>query len=78
MKKLILLLFSVLCLVSCLDSKYKVNEYNEGLSGSIYVKEITYKNHSYLEFKDNGIYGQGWVHNPECPCYYYVEECDSI
>lgn len=71
MKKVILSIISCLALVSCTD----VNPIKDGgLSGKVYVKEVTYKNHSYLEFKDNGIYGQGWVHNPDCECY--IEKYD--
>ena len=63
----------VICLVFSLQSCYtegteKVQE-QQGMGGDVYVKEFVYKNHSYLEFKDNAIKGQGWVHNPECDCF---------
>ena len=38
----------------------------EGIRSEVLVKEINYKGHSYIEFKEEGTYGQGWVHNPEC------------
>ena len=38
----------------------------EGMQSEVLVNEFIYKGHSYLEFKEEGTYGQGWVHNPEC------------
>ena len=56
-----------LMLTSCFTEGTKQIDNNvNGLCGNVYVKEITYNGHSYIEFKDNGTYGQGWVHNPEC------------
>lgn len=71
MKKVILCIISCIALISCVDSAPLKDE---GLGGKVYVKEITYKGHSYIEFKDNGIYGQGWVHNPDCECF--IEKYD--
>ena len=45
-----------------------------GIVGHVYVKEVMYNGHSYYEFKDNGTYGQGWVHNPDC----LIKDIDSL
>lgn len=74
MIKTLFVFISCLLLASCYTNETKPVNNDKGLCGEIYVKEITYKNHSYLEFKDNGIYGQGWVHNPDCKCF--IEEYD--
>ena len=50
------------------EETQKVNDSGIG-NEKIFVKEIIYKNHSYLKFKDTECYGQGWVHNPDCNCY---------
>ena len=68
MKKIFICLFCSIFLVSCFtEGTNKIPTL--GIGGDVVVKEIIYKNHSYLEFKDNGIYGQGWVHNPACKCF---------
>lgn len=65
MKKILFLFIVCLFLSSCVtDGTKSLND--KGIKGGIYVKEIKYDGHSYIEFKDNGTYGQGWVHNPEC------------
>lgn len=46
-----------------------VKEENPG--DEYFVREFTYKGHRYLEFKDNYHYGQGFVHDPDCPCHEY-------
>lgn len=69
MKKILFIFISCLLLVSCYTDGTKPLNNDKGIGGEVYVKEITYKNHSYLEFKDNGVYGQGWVHNPDCKCF---------
>jgi len=68
MKKLLLGICLVFSLQSCYTEGTKNVTGNQGMMGNIYVKEIVYKNHSYLEFKDSGMKGQGWVHNPDCEC----------
>lgn len=68
MKKIFICLFCSIFLVSCFtDGTEKTS--SDGIGGSVYVKEFIYNNHSYLEFKDGGVYGQGWVHNPDCKCF---------
>ena len=74
MIKTLFIFINCLLLVSCYTNGTKPLNNDEGIGGEVYVKEITYKNHSYLEFKDSGIYGQGWVHNPDCKCF--VEKYD--
>ena len=74
MIKTLFVFISCLLLVSCYTNGTKPVNNDNGIGGEVYVKEITYKNHSYLEFKDNGVYGQGWVHNPDCKCF--IEKYD--
>lgn len=69
MKKILLIFISCLVLTGCFTDGTKPLNNDKGIGGEVYIKEIIYKNHSYLEFKDNGIYGQGWVHNPDCKCF---------
>ena len=74
-----LLLASLICFTACSyndGNEVKLNKANNsGLCGNpVYVKEIIYNNHSYLEFKENYISGQGWVHNPDCSCYKEIYE----
>jgi hypothetical protein len=72
MKKNILLLFICICFISCYNSGTEhitKDNSTEGISGEVVVKEIIYKDHSYLEFRDRGLHGQGWVHNPDCECF---------
>ena len=71
MKKVIFSIICCLALISCKDGRLLKDK---GIGGEVYVKEITYKDHSYLEFLDNGLRGQGWVHNPDCKCY--IEKYD--
>ena len=83
MKRLFIFLFSVLVLTSCLnEGTERVTNYNGGVAGSIVAREFEYKGHQYIEFKDEGIYGQGFVHNPECqactPMYKLKEIKKSI
>ena len=69
MKKILFILLTMVCLCSCYnEGTTKVGNKSTGIYGRIVVKEINYKNHSYLEFKDEGLKGQGWVHNPDCKC----------
>lgn len=69
MIKTLFVFISCLLLVSCYTDGTKPVNNDKGIGGEVYVKEITYKSHSYLEFKDKGVYGQGWVHNPDCKCF---------
>lgn len=70
MKKILFILFTVFCFVSCYtDGTKQIDNSSAGIGGKVCVKELIYENHSYLEFKDQGIYGQGWVHNPDCKCF---------
>jgi len=48
---------------SCLSPEYK--EVGE----NFFVREFAYNGHKYIEFKDNTLYGQGFVHDPDCPCH---------
>ena len=54
MKKLILAI-SILLLTGCAFEP-----------GNITVRELNHKGHDYLYFKWEALYGQGWVHNPDC------------
>ena len=74
MIKTLFVFISCLLLVSCYTDGTKPLNNDKEIGGEVYVKEITYKNHSYLEFKDNSGYGQGWVHNPDCKCF--IEKYD--
>ena len=74
MIKTLFVFISCLLLISCYTKGTKPVNNDKGIGGEVYVKEITYKNHSYLEFRDNGIHGQGWVHNPDCKCF--IEKYD--
>ena len=69
MKKVLFVICLVFSLQSCYTEGTKSIQENQGIGGDVYIKEIVYKNHSYLEFKDSGMYGQGWVHNPDCKCF---------
>ena len=67
MKKLFIFLFSILILSSCRnDGTQKVTDDNGGITGGIIAKEFDFKGHYYIEFKDYGISGHGFVHDPEC------------
>ena len=70
MKKFLILFVSCLILTSC-KSDIDVNETD--IKGphrrKVYAHETMYKGHSYIEFHDSGVHGQGWVHNPDCECH---------
>ena len=68
MKKLLIFIFITLIFISC-KTEGTERASGTGIYGNVYVKEMIYKNHSYLEFKDVSTYGQGWVHNPDCKCF---------
>lgn len=65
MKKL-LFLFSLVLLCACNTKSDGSDTTNidEDETPFVYIKEFTYKNHSYIYFK-NGYTG-GVVHDPEC------------
>ena len=67
MKKILFILISICLFTSCCynEGTKKVSTV-EGIGGEIYVKEFTYKGHTYIEFKDKGLDGQGYVHDPDC------------
>lgn len=71
MKRIVCLTTFVTILLGCTNKGTKIIEgcgdTSQGIRGYVSVKEIVYNNHRYLEFKDEGMYGQGWVHDPECP-----------
>ena len=70
MKKIFIILFTFFCFVSCYtDGTKNIGDDTTGIGGKVYVKEVIYNNHSYLEFNDTGLNGHGWVHNPDCKCF---------
>jgi hypothetical protein len=79
MKFLFSILFMCVCMSSCINGSKCDVVPNSGIySNSVIVYEFTYKGHSYLEIKDTGSYGQGWVHNPDCPCFNQKKESDGL
>ena len=65
-------MINIILLSSCINdgtTNISSNISNEGIFGEVFVKEVSYNNHSFLEFKDKGLQGQGWVHNPDCKCF---------
>lgn len=74
MKNFLSLCFCVLLLSSCYSEGTSKVKSNIGIGGNVYVKEVTFHGHSYLEFKDNGITGHGWLHNPDC----LIKDIDSL
>ena len=74
MNKLLILL-GLCLLASCTNpGTKKLDNVSTGIFGSVLIKEIKYKNHNYIEFKDEGTYGQGWVHDPDCECFENIYE----
>lgn len=68
MKKLFVFLFGLFVFTSCFnDGTKEVTENNGGIGGRIYGKKFMFEGHRYIEFKDNGLYGHGYVHDPKCP-----------
>lgn len=64
--KHLLILFSLALAVmatSCFGPEW------EQSGEDFFVREFTYNGHNYIEFKDNAMYGQGYVHDPDCPCH---------
>ena len=79
MKKLLFLLAACLCLASCVRRGItKVKDTGFGEGGEVWVMEFEYNGHKYLELKDNSQYGQGWVHDPDCPCFTQKKESDGL
>lgn len=74
MKNFLSLCFCVLLLSSCYSEGTNKIKSNIGIGGNVYVKEVTFNGHSYLEFKDNGVTGHGWEHNPVC----LLKDIDSL
>ena len=68
MKKFLFIFTILFCLFSC-HNDGTINTDIDGIISNIEVKEFTYANHSYIEFKDRGLYGHGFEHNPECDCF---------
>lgn len=67
MKKILFLFITILILVSCNNSGVKTaTDVNGGIRGSVIAKEFSYNGHNYIEFKDVSMYGQGFVHDPNC------------
>ena len=72
MKKVLrFFIIAVICfnLISC-SERTDAYAIEKGIYGDVKIKEINYKNHSYLEFKDWSSYGIYIVilHNPDCNC----------
>ena len=66
--KRFLILIMLLVAVSCGQLKEPPKWVPNESERQIYTAEFTYKGHEYIGFKDNRYYGQGFVHNPDCPC----------
>lgn len=79
MKKLFILSVVCIFLASCVRkdvTTLKDTGFGEG--GEVWVIEVEYNGHKYLELKDNSQCGQGWVHNPDCPCFNQKKESDGL
>lgn len=77
MKKIILCLFAVAMLASCVPSKYKEAETTnvehmevstETTSTLLDISKLSYSGHSYILF-DGSTHLNGIVHDPDCPCH---------
>lgn len=74
MKKLIILFITIIILSGCIDPDTK-HVKSSGLTGGVvYGNKFTFEGHTYIEFKDNDIYGQGFVHDPDC----LLKDLDSL
>lgn len=74
MKKLIILFITVICLSSCIDPDTEHVKSSGLFSGYIYGNKFAFEGHTYIEFKDNDLYGHGFVHDPDC----LLKDLDSL
>lgn len=74
MKKILILFIGCMILSSCYSNGTEpVN--SDGISrDDLFAKRFTYDGHVYVEFKDEGLYGHGFTHDPEC----LLQDIDSI
>ncbi len=66
----------IICIISillnsCYDHR-NIDSECKGIYGSMTIKEIEYKEHSYIEFKDDGTSGMIVLHNPDCKCFQHT------
>ena len=72
-------MFSVILFVSCNnEGTQTIGNENSGIRGPIKCKKFTFENHQYVEFRDCGFYGQGFVHDPDCPTCHPIMKSDSV
>lgn len=62
MKRILFILAIAVMVSSCFGPEW------EPSGEDFFVRKFIYNGHSYIEFKDNSMYGQGYVHDPDCPC----------
>lgn len=68
MKRILFILAIAVMATSCFNPEW------EQSSKDLFVRKFTYNGHNYIEFKDNTMYGQGYVHDPDCPCHQRVAQ----
>ncbi len=74
MKKLIILFITIISLSGCIDPDTKRVKSGGLLDGCIYGNKFTFEGHTYIEFKDHDMVGQGFVHDPDC----LLKDLDSL
>ena len=73
MKKILFLFIGCMVLSGCYSNDTEhVN--SDGISRDLFAKRFTYDGHVYIEFKDGGLYGHGFTHDPKC----LLQDIDSI